>query len=254
MTNKTYIVMVIVAILLIVTGAYFYLFQTKPAIIGGDRDDHGCLIAAGYAFDEEVGACIRAFEMTSDIKQAAHLAVDKVGLGYALTVVSFNSHEEIGSYDITLERGLEREKKTVYIRSGEVRGPHPIKLYYYNEERDRDSSGNIECSRAGLVAVDREIAPTLTLIEDTIRLLLRGELTEQDKASGISTEYPLLDFSLASSTLANGMLTLTFDDPGNRSVGGACRVGILWFQIEATAKQFPEVGNVRFLPEEIFQP
>ncbi|MFN3301828.1 MAG: hypothetical protein ACK413_02260 [Patescibacteria group bacterium] len=37
-------------------------------------------------------------------------------------------------------------------------------------------------------------------------------------------------------------------------VGGACRVGILWFQIEETAKQFPGVEKVQFLPEEIFQP
>ena len=31
-------------------------------------------------------------------------------------------------------------------------------------------------------------------------------------------------------------------------------VAILWFQIEATAKQFSNVTSVRFMPEELFQP
>ena len=88
--------------------------------IGGDRDEHGCLIAAGYGFDAEVGACIRAFEMTDDIKRAAKMAVEKAGAGYALTVVSFNSYEEAGAYDIKLERGLERKQETVYIRNWQV--------------------------------------------------------------------------------------------------------------------------------------
>ena len=90
----------------------------KP--IGGDRDKYGCLIGGGYAYDENIGACTRDFELTPDIKQAAKLAVEKVGKSYALTVVSFNSYEEIGAYDITLESGLERTKQTIYIRNWKV--------------------------------------------------------------------------------------------------------------------------------------
>ncbi len=89
-------------------------------LIGGERDEHGCLIAAGYAFDEEVGACIRAFDMTPDIKHAAQIAVEKVGTGYALTVVSFNSYEEPGAYDITLEQGLARTLVKVIIKNWQV--------------------------------------------------------------------------------------------------------------------------------------
>lgn len=90
--------------------------REKP--IGGERDVHGCLTPAGYAYDEEVGACIRAFDMTPDIKRAAALAVQSVGRGYVLTVVSFNSYEEPNAYDIMLERGAERTAQTVYIRDG----------------------------------------------------------------------------------------------------------------------------------------
>ena len=129
-----------------------------------------------------------------------------------------------------------------------------IKLYYYNYELDKDESGNIACSRNGLVAVEREILITQTPIQDTIKLLLSGQLTEEERIQGIDTEYPLEGFSLKGASLKDEVLTLEFNDLNNKTVGGSCRVGILWFQIEATAKQFLEVQQVRFLPEEIFQP
>ena len=131
-----------------------------------------------------------------------------------------------------------------------------VKLYYYNPEKDKDETGNTKCSRDGLVAIERKIPITKTPIQDTIKLLLKGKenLTEEEKAQGITTEYPLEGFSLRGASLKNGTLTLEFDDSQNKTVGGSCRVGILWFQIEATAKQFPEVQQVRFLPEELFQP
>ena len=116
-----------------------------------------------------------------------------------------------------------------------------VSLYYYNQELDQDESGNILCSRKGLVPVERKIPITQTPIQDTIKLLL----SEVADLEGVTLKGALLK---------DGFLTLEFDDPNNKTVGGACRVGILWFQIEATAKQFSEVQQVRFLPEEIFQP
>ena len=129
-----------------------------------------------------------------------------------------------------------------------------VQLYYYNSALDTGENGNILCSRQGLAPVERKIPITQTPIQDTVRLLLKGELTTGEQNQGISSEYPLAGFSLKGASLNNGLLTLEFDDPQNKTGGGACRVGILWFQIEATAKQFSEVQQVRFLPEELFQP
>ena len=129
-----------------------------------------------------------------------------------------------------------------------------VKLYYYNSERDQGSDGNTLCSRNGLVAVEREIPVTITPIQDTINLLLKGELTEIERAQSITTEYSLEGLSLKEASLKDGILTLIFDDPNFKTSGGSCRVGILWFQIEATAKQFPGVKQVKFSPEELFQP
>lgn len=129
-----------------------------------------------------------------------------------------------------------------------------VKLFYYNSTNDSDSTGNIVCTRKGLDPVDRNIPISVTPIQDTIQLLLKGELTAAEIAKGISTQYPLKGFELKSASLDSGVLTLTFADPEGTTGGGSCRVGILWMQIEETAKQFAEVTSVRFLPEELFQP
>ncbi|MDD4358323.1 MAG: Gmad2 immunoglobulin-like domain-containing protein, partial [Candidatus Pacebacteria bacterium] len=50
-----------------------------------------------------------------------------------------------------------------------------ISLYYYNPSKD-----NQMCSKEGLVQVKREIPTTMTPIQDTIKLLLKGELTHEE--------------------------------------------------------------------------
>ncbi len=125
--NKKILVTTTIFILVIVGVSGYFAWRNHFLVedssiqrVGGEQDEHGCLVAAGYGFDTEVSACIRAFEMTSDIKRAAQLAVKNVGETYALTVVSFNSYEEVGAYDITLERGLDRKKETVHIKNWQV--------------------------------------------------------------------------------------------------------------------------------------
>lgn len=129
-----------------------------------------------------------------------------------------------------------------------------ISLYYYSQSLDQDETGNILCSEKGLKAVERTIPKSETSIDDTIRLLIKGELTNDEINQGISTEFPLLDFEFIQSELENGILTLTFKDPQFKTSGGACRVQILEQQIKATAKQFNEVSEVIIKPSDIFQP
>lgn len=129
-----------------------------------------------------------------------------------------------------------------------------VSLYYYNSSKDEDKSGNVLCSKQGLVSVTRDIAQTSNIIEDTIKLLLKGKLTEAERKLGVTTEFPLAGLELKDGSLDNGVLTLTFNDPQNKTNGGSCRVSVLRDQIEETAKQFPEVKSVKIMPETIFQP
>ena len=127
-----------------------------------------------------------------------------------------------------------------------------IKLHYYNKTKAQELGD--ACSPDAVLPVERELPATNTPIQDTIRLLIEGKLTEQERDAGFYTEFPLAQFELLSANLRDGVLTLKFADPASKTVGGSCRVRLLWAQIQKTAKQFPEVKEVRFEPEELFQP
>lgn len=130
-----------------------------------------------------------------------------------------------------------------------------ILLFYYNEENDKDESGNIKCSADGLVAVERTILVSQTPLQDAVQLLLAGDLTEDEIEAGISTEFPLSGLTLEGVTVDDDdVLVLHFDDPEFATSGGSCRANILWQQIQATATQFDTIDQVRFAPEELFQP
>lgn len=140
-------------------------------------------------------------------------------------------------------------------RVGEyVNGNQTIHLYYYNPEKDKDESGNIMCRRAGLVPVERTVSLAEASVEDVVNMLLEGALSPGESAQGITTEFPLEGLELVGASMKDSTLTLSFKDPLHKTTGGACRAGILWAQIEATAKQFPGVTNVAFSPEDLFQP
>jgi hypothetical protein len=129
-----------------------------------------------------------------------------------------------------------------------------IKLYYYNPALDQ-GPGGAQCSGKGLVAVERTIPRTPSPLADSISLLLRGEISDEERARGITSEFPLEGVSLRSAAIdTGGAATLAFADPQNKTGGGSCRTAVLRAQIEATARQFPAVTSVRFEPEDLFQP
>lgn len=134
-------------------------------------------------------------------------------------------------------------------------GMQKIKLYYYNYDLGKDKNGNVTCDKSGLVSVDREIpAGGEDYIQRTVALLLEGKLTDEERARGVDTQFPLPGVYLRNFTSGTGVATLAFEDPNNQTSGGSCRVGVLWMQIEETVKQFPEIEKVRFMPEHLFQP
>jgi len=126
-----------------------------------------------------------------------------------------------------------------------------ILLYFHNPSKDPRAD---ICSRDAVFPVVRRVPKTQTPVQDAVQLLLKGELTAEERMAGFSTEFPLKGLELAGANLKDGVLTLEFRNPENRTGGGSCRVGILWSQIEKTAMQFSGVKQVRFIPEELFQP
>lgn len=130
-----------------------------------------------------------------------------------------------------------------------------VELYYYNPKNDRDrETDTVRCTEGGLVPLERTIASTKTPITDTVKLLLLGLVSDDERIAGVSSEFPLAGFTLTSAQLQGGVLTLAFSDPHHLTQGGACRTSLLRSQIERTVQQFSAVREVRFAPEELFQP
>jgi len=139
-----------------------------------------------------------------------------------------------------------------FLRNAEKR---TVSLFYYDGKIDKDAKGNIKCSEGGLREFKREIAGSNFIIKDTIKLLLKGELTKEEKTAELTPMFPLSGVELANASMDNNdVLTLTFNDPKNQLSGGSCRVGILRMEIEKTALQFEEVESVKFIPSTLFQP
>jgi hypothetical protein len=86
--------------------------------IGGQRDEHGCLGPAGYSWDEEIGACVREWDLDNNQKQAAKTAVEYVGQEYATTIIEVVAGECEDCFTVKLEQGLKRDVTEVEIVNG----------------------------------------------------------------------------------------------------------------------------------------
>ncbi len=211
------------------------------------KDNPGLKSGVWYVVYEEQGAPA----LYSELKFSSDSACQIGSTSQSCSSVALEAGDRVEITGWKIDNAVVVKNMLIQKTSDQIR---KIKLYYYNPELDKDDTGNVTCSRKGLVAVDREIPLTITPIQDAIKLLISGNLTSAEKSEGLTTEYPLAGFSLKAASVNNGVLTLTFEDLYNKTSGGSCRAGILWFQIEATAKQFTEVKQVKFMPEELFQP
>lgn len=126
-----------------------------------------------------------------------------------------------------------------------------VSLFYYNQIKDENKSCNVDF----ILPVKRCVSKSDNQIKEAIELLIKGELTEQEKKDGFVTEFPNKDFKLLGTNLSNeGVLTLKFTEVPGFTTGGICRVKILGSEIIRTAKQFTEVKKVVLEPETLFEP
>jgi len=84
----------------------------EEPIIGGDKDEHECLGSAGYRFNEEIGACIRDWELDENQKKAAKIGVEALGLENP-TIIEVSTARCLGCFTVTLEAGKNRLKATI---------------------------------------------------------------------------------------------------------------------------------------------
>jgi len=129
-----------------------------------------------------------------------------------------------------------------------------VSLYYYNIEKDKEIAESIPCSAAAVLPVEREISESLNVPAATLRLLLKGEITEEEATQGFQTEFAPGKLDYKSLKIEDGVATVEFNDDGGFTSGGSCRAGLLAAQIQKTLLQFDEIDEVVFTNEEMFQP
>jgi hypothetical protein len=100
--NKIILVIIILVILLILIIVLNYNFslekQENVRVIGGERDEYGCLGPAGYSWNESIGACIREWELDESQKKAVQIVV--APLSYYVTITIVNKLPCDGCFDV----------------------------------------------------------------------------------------------------------------------------------------------------------
>lgn len=189
-----------------------------------------------------------AFTLKSDNYERPAYFYEEIGLT-ALPTTSTGILEFI---DYSMKDGSVVYKKDVGLKFNSVpeEAQRLIKLFYYNSLADK----NKDLNESYVLPVERRAPVSNTPIQDTINLLLKGDLSLEERNLGFETEFPLDGFGLEGANLKEGVLTLEFRDVFGKTVGGSSRVDLLWAQIKKTAEQFPEVREVKFSPELLFQP
>ena len=114
--------------------------------------------------------------------------------------------------------------------------PSPGTVYLFNL-----GSGDPEIDNQCQIVLPRavNIGASQTPVKDTLNRLAKSMHT---------------DFYVKSVNLKNGLLTIEFPPIPGFTTGGSCAQGLNFLKVTKTALQFPEVRQVRIIPDSIFQP
>lgn len=190
------ILITLLALLILIGGGFFflnhYIYTEKQSV--SSESAKKCLVSGEYTFNEYIGACVRGGEMTPDIEEMARMAITHKGSSDIFTIVSFNSYEEVGAYDITLRTHKNDEEETIYIRNGQIM-PAPshemAEITGFQFMRDVVTVGGQESNEevenrlyASLSSVGRGSVSPDTLKEDVLLFVGVDEVPSQ----GVSVE------------------------------------------------------------------
>ncbi len=131
MKNKGLLIVVVILIIAVIAAAIILYYPKENGgnenngvengsdgdggSIGGQEDSHGCLVGAGYSWNESIGACVREWELNSDARRAAEIAV--APLSYYVTITEVNKQDCEGCYAVKLQRNDNRQMTEVNLKN-----------------------------------------------------------------------------------------------------------------------------------------
>lgn len=240
--------LIIIVLILLIIGGIAYIIASNTDSIEVEtvtfsaegnvtRDNPGQKAEVWYFVYDEAGSPARTLELDFS----------------STTIPTLTRGDRVEVEGLLTDPVLLVSKITIVEKSDEAEDTQSVRISFYNQSLDQGPGGP-QCGKSGIVSVVREIPKTETPLRDTIELLLKSELTAEEKTQGLTTEFPLPGLTLKSASIDKGKAILTFDDPQGKTSGGSCRVSILREQIEKTAVQFPGITSVELRPVELFQP
>jgi len=84
--------------------------------IGGDTDEGGCLIGAGYSYNKDIGACIRSWELDESQQKAAKIAVENIDPIKGTTITKVETLRCPGCFDVYIKLNLNSGEQDMLIR------------------------------------------------------------------------------------------------------------------------------------------
>lgn len=180
--------------------------QPKKDLIGGDKDEHGCLKSAGYIWSEVQNDCIRLFE-----KGIRLTAVDKNPRAAFIVFSPDSIRAEIFFSDDTSTQILHRNK----LSSGEYvwdADDIDTDLTHNNPETLRSINGNWNIYKGGKLIYTENREATSQGLGNMQQLTYEGLLPS---ASGSGIEYRLTINTRKHSGDGTFDLTLTYKDEDN---------------------------------------
>ena len=106
-----------IILLVLISALFMGCIQTEEPV-GGQRDEHGCLGPAGYTWDEDIGACVREWELDEGQRRAAKIAV--APLSYPVTVIEVDILKCPGCFSVSLQRNDNYEELAVTLENWEI--------------------------------------------------------------------------------------------------------------------------------------
>ena len=96
--------------------------KSDEPLIGGQRDEHGCLGPAGYSWNEDASSCMREWEVEGEgSRRAIKIAVEDIGWTGDSTVIEVVQARCIGCFVVKLEKNSTKDRKTINIDNWEAK-------------------------------------------------------------------------------------------------------------------------------------
>lgn len=134
--------MIVAGVLVVGGGGYWWYQSQTPQLIGGQKDEHGCLGPAGYSWCEAKQKCLRVWEekceatstaQTSDSQTAAWKTYKNEKYGFEILYpASYRFENNSADSKFSIAKGDENSENNYAPRNGIIIGGVQKHAYSYN--------------------------------------------------------------------------------------------------------------------------